>query len=159
MLAYCTHRDAGFGWFSGVSRARSYPPRSVPPSHHSAGYAIPIGHSWVYGCVCTFIYLSFLCRSALIRASGTTAHPGAVATVPHGCLALIRAGGTTAHSGGVTTVPHGCPALIRTGDITGHGRQQSPLSSTLDRRATGRGYARRTLALRGAAGSRQKRYG
>jgi hypothetical protein len=55
----------------------------------------------------------FLCGSVLIRAIGTTAHPGAIITVPHRCPALIRAIGTTAHPGAVSTVPHGCPAAIR----------------------------------------------
>jgi hypothetical protein len=57
MLACCMHWDAGCGYFGGVSHARAYPPRSVPLSHHSAGYAIPIDQRWVYGCVCTYIYI------------------------------------------------------------------------------------------------------
>jgi hypothetical protein len=45
--------------------------------------------------LCIYIYIYFLYGSVLIRAVGTTAHPGTVATVPHGCPAVIRATGTT----------------------------------------------------------------
>jgi hypothetical protein len=69
--------------------------------------------------MCTCICIYFVCGSALIRAGGTTAHLGAVATVLHGCPALIRAIGTTVQAGAVATVPHGCPALIRAIGTTG----------------------------------------
>jgi hypothetical protein len=137
MLAYCTHRDAGFGWFSGVSHARAYPPRSVLPSHHSAGYAIPIGQRWVYGCVCTF-YISIFFMSFGLD-PGEWHH-------------------------GASRSRHHCPAPVsgldpgdqHTSDLFS---ERSPLPRTPDRHARGRGYARRTLALRGAAGRRREWYG
>jgi hypothetical protein len=70
---------------------------------------------------------------------GTTVHPGAVATVPHGCPTTIRAMGTTVHPGAVATVLHGCPTTIRAMGTTGHGREQSLPFGTPDRHAIGRG--------------------
>jgi hypothetical protein len=86
-------------------------------------------------------------------------HAEAVATVPHGCPAVIRVVGTTAHPGAVATVPHGCLALIRAIGTTDGFQQRFLPSGTPDRHAIDRGYARRTAALRGAAGSRRYREG
>jgi hypothetical protein len=98
------------------------------------------------------VCLLFLCGAALSRAGGTTAHLGAVTTVPHGCPALIRAVGITAYPGAVTTVPHGCPVLIRAVDTTGHGRQESPPAGTPDRHAIGRGLRPPNVGVSRAAG-------
>jgi hypothetical protein len=109
--------------------------------------------------LCLYMYIfvyTFMCAT-LSRVIGITAHPGAVATVPHRCPALIRAVSTMAHPGAVATVPHRCPALIRAVDTTGHGRQESPPAGTPDRHATGRGYARRTGTLRALLADRGKR--
>jgi hypothetical protein len=113
------------------------PTRSVRPPQRSGGCALRIGHTQVYVCVCVYVYVYIFyvvgpCSGcpALIRVIGTTAHPGAVATVPHGCPALIRASGTTGRWSARSLARH-----------AGSGRK-------------GRGYARRTSALRGAAGRR-----
>jgi hypothetical protein len=121
------------------------------PQYRSTRYAMDRDNCFFVCVFCVCIYILpciLLCGAALIRASGTTAYPGAVTTVPHGCPASIRASGTTAHPGAVTTVPHGCPAAIRALGITGHGRQELPPFGTPDRQAPGRGYARRTGTLR-----------
>jgi hypothetical protein len=57
--------------------------------------------------------MSFLFGAALIRVIGITAHPGAVATVPHGCPALTRRLTPRAMVGRVTTIGHAGSARAR----------------------------------------------
>jgi hypothetical protein len=132
-----------------TSRAASASVRSI---HHTSRSSIGICL-----CLCVCLYIFFM-GCGLDPGRWHHGAPGAVIPVPHGCPATIRAIGTTAHAGAVATVPHGCPASIRAIGTTGYGGQESPPAGTPDRHATGRGYARRTLALRGAAGRRRKRY-
>jgi hypothetical protein len=119
-VACCTRWSAGsaaavgthtHGRTTKAACAHHIVPLSAPDA--SLRYMIDTSTCHLFDYVCIYMYIYFLYGSAVIRAGGTTAHPGAVATVLHGCLALIRAIGTTAHPGAVATVLHGCLALIR----------------------------------------------
>jgi hypothetical protein len=165
-VACCTRWSAGsaaavgthtHGRTTNAACAHHIVPLSAPDA--SLRYMIDTSTCYLFGYIFIYMYIYFLYGSALIRAVGTTAHAGAVTTVPHGCPAVIRAGGTTAHAGAVATVPHGCPAMIRAIGTTDRFRQRFLPSGTPDRHATGRGLRPPNGNITRAAGRREDQKG